>query len=230
MAALSFNAMQQKTTWTKYIATLALGTFLGWQGNYWIEDTKSDGLNEQAQIEQDGLSMDEFWQVWDAIQTSYVNIDSVDAQKQSYGAIEGLVEALDDPYSVFMDPTATEEFNSSLNGELEGIGAELTEENGRLTILTPLKESPAEKAGLKPGDFIYLVDDKPTSEMSLFDAIMAIRGPKDSTVKLTVLREGMDDPIEFNIVRESIQIPSVELSTIEKNGENFAHQIGRAHV
>lgn len=167
--------------------------------------------------------MDEFWQVWGDIQDNYVNIDTVDSQNQSYGAIEGLVEALGDPYSVFMDPTETQEFNSSLNGNLEGIGAELTEENGKLIVVSPLKDSPAEVAGLKSKDFIYMVDDKATTEMSLFEAIMAIRGPADTDVKLTVLRDGAPDPIEMTITRKEIQVPSVELTEMNKDGKTYAH-------
>lgn len=216
--------MQKKNTALfRSIALIALGGILGWQGNAYSDSTTTSTLSGSDSATEENLDLSEFWTVYNDIQESYVDSSVIDSQKQVYGAIEGLVSALDDPYSVFMDPTETEEFNSSLNGELEGIGAELTVENGRLTIVSPLKNSPAEQAGLEPGDFIYLVDDKPTSEMSLFEAIMAIRGAKDTDVKLTIIREGNDEPIEVTITRKEIQVPSVELTEITKDGKKIAH-------
>jgi carboxyl-terminal processing protease len=209
-----------------YIALLALGAFLGWEGHIYSGEAASlvvlDGSGSQSSTEE-SLNLDEFWTVWENIQSSYVNIDTVDNQAQSYGAIKGLVNALGDPYSVFMNPTETEEFNSSLNGELEGIGAELTLESGRLIVVAPLKDSPAEQAGLKSQDFIYMVDDVATTEMTLFEAIMAIRGPADTEVTLTIIREGVDEPIEMTITRKEIQVPSVELTEINRDGKNYAH-------
>lgn len=216
--------MKKQSTLVGSIALIILGAVIGWEGNSFSEAAQTSVDSSAAQeFTQEGLSMDEFWQVWGDIQDNYVNIDTVDSQNQSYGAIEGLVEALGDPYSVFMDPTETQEFNSSLNGNLEGIGAELTEENGKLTVVSPLKDSPAEVAGLKSKDFIYMVDDKATTEMSLFEAIMAIRGPADTDVKLTVLRDGAPDPIEMTITRKEIQVPSVELTEMNKDGKTYAH-------
>lgn len=215
--------MQKNNTAFKTIAIFLIGGILGWEGNAYQQNTTT--LNQSAAQEntQDGLAMDEFWQVWDTVQENYVNIADVDNQQQSYGAIEGLVSALGDPYSVFMDPTETKEFNSSLNGELEGIGAELTVDAGRLVVVAPLKDSPAEQAGLKSKDYIYMVDDKPTSDMTLFDAIMAIRGAADTTVKLTVIRDGSNDPIEITITRKAIQVPSVKLTEMDKDDKTFAH-------
>ena len=216
--------MKKQNTLVRSVALLVLGAVLGWQGNAYSQAPNSDSTssNNESSLELT-LDMDEFWTVWHTIQEEYVSIDTVDNQKQSYGAIEGLVDALGDPYSVFMDPTETEEFNSSLNGELEGIGAELTVENGKLIIVAPLKNSPAEQVGLRSGDYIYMVDDQPTSEMSLFEAIMTIRGPKDTDVKLTIVREGEDEPLELTITRQEIQVPSVELTEMNAGGKTYAH-------
>ncbi|QQR54505.1 S41 family peptidase [Candidatus Peregrinibacteria bacterium] len=168
--------------------------------------------------------MDLFWNVDELIDESYVDVEKIDNHAQLYGAISGLVESLGDPYSVFMSPEETETFNKSLSGELEGIGAELTEnEAGELMILAPLKNSPAEKAGILPGDYIYMVNGQLTTGMSLFEAIMNIRGEPGTEVQLTLLREGMDEAIEVSITRQAIIVPSVELSTLEEEGKSIAH-------
>jgi carboxyl-terminal processing protease len=151
-----------------------------------------------------------FWKVWDKLDRSYLKEDKLQNDEDLiYGSIKGLVGALDDPYTVFMTPTETKEFEQSLNGNLEGIGAELTVENGMLVVISPLKDSPAEKAGLKPGDIIFLIDDAVASEMTLFEAIMAIRGEKGTDVKLTIIREGIEEPFELTIKRDTINEDSV---------------------
>lgn len=114
-----------------------------------------------------------------------------------------------------MDPSESKEFTDSIEGKLEGIGAELIKEDGNLVIVTPLKNSPAEKAGLKAQDIILKVEKEYTADMSMFEAIMKIRGEKGTTVNLTVARKGMDKPFEVSIVRDSIDIDSVTMEKLE---------------
>lgn len=154
-----------------------------------------------------------FWAVWAELEKKYVDENTVEKEDRVYGAIKGLVASFDDPYTVFMTPEESQKFSDSLEGTLEGIGAELTVEENRLVIVSPLKNSPAEKAGLLPGDMIYLIEGEPASDMTLFDAIMSIRGEKGTSVKLTIIRETLDEPFEVSIVRDSIDLESV---TIEK--------------
>lgn len=161
------------------------------------------------------IDLDLFWLVWNELETSYVEQDLLDYDQMVYGAIKGMVNAVGDPYTVFMDPDETEDFNVSLQGKLEGIGAELTIEENVLVIVTPLRDSPAEKAGLLPGDIIYKVEDEFTGEMTLHDAITKIRGEKGTTVNLTILREDLDEPFEVSIVRDSIEIESVTFEVLE---------------
>ena len=173
--------------------------------------------------DEDQADLSLFWGVWDIVGNSYIDITNVDEQDQIYGAIAGMVEALDDPYSVFMTPDESEQFLSSLDGELEGIGAELTVEEGKLIIVSPLKNSPAEEAGLLPGDYIYLVNGEPTGEMTIWEAIMLIRGEPDTVVNLTIFREGLEEPLEIPITRQKIDVHSVELTYEEYEGYNLAH-------
>ena len=214
-------------TYAKALLFILLGGLIGWQGNVVFGDTVNKENTDSEPAEE--VDMGLFWDVWDMVEGNYVNIDEVDAQDQVYGAISGMVNSLDDPYSVFMNPEETEQFQSSLDGELQGIGAELTVEEGKLIILSPLKDSPAEKAGLLPGDHIYMVFDVDlndwvaTSELTLWEAITKIRGEPGTEAKLKVLREGTEDPIEFTIVREQIDVPSVNLDFVEREGQNLAH-------
>lgn len=212
---------QKSRSFISYFIVAVLSFAIGWQitnmGLFGDAKVKIDRkpavlpiLNVQNDNEAD---MDLFWTVWDELEAKYVNEDAINYEKMVYGAIEGMVGALDDPYTVFMTPEQSKEFSASLEGTLEGIGAELTVEGKQLVIVSPLRKSPAEKAGLLSGDIIYKIDDELASDMTLVEAIMKIRGEKGTTVTLTIIREGLDEPFEVSIVRDSIDIESV---TVEK--------------
>ncbi len=158
-----------------------------------------------------------FWRVWRILADKYVDEHSINQQDMVYGAIKGMVSALDDPYTAYMTPDETKEFNQNLEGKLEGIGAELTVKDKSLVVVSPLKDSPAEKAGLKPEDIVYKIDGNLTSEMTLFDAIMKIRGPKGTNVTLTIIRMDKDEPFDITITRASVEIESVSMED-KKNG------------
>jgi carboxyl-terminal processing protease len=151
-----------------------------------------------------------FWKVWDLLQDSYVEKENLDKQDMVYGAIKGMVGAIGDPFTSFMTPDETTEFDQNLNGQLHGIGAELTVRDQNLTVVTPLKNSPAEKAGLIPGDIIYKIDGDITGEMTLFEAIMRIRGPIGTNVTLTIVRADQD-PIDIQITRDKVNIESLSM-------------------
>lgn len=150
-----------------------------------------------------------FWTVWDHLLENYVSTDNLQAKRMTYGAIKGMVEALDDPYTGFLDPEQAQAFHDDLDAELEGIGAELTEEDGVLTIVSPLKDSPAEKAGIKPGDIIYKIGDQFAADFSVFEAVKFIRGPKGTEITLTIVREDIPQPFEVVITRDTIDLESV---------------------
>jgi carboxyl-terminal processing protease len=197
---------------------LLIGGLIGWQANTFLIDNNVDE-NVSADVQLTSEDMDLFWDVWDEVQDDYIDIDSVDEDEQIYGAISGMVDALDDPYSVFMDPEETDEFHVNLDGELEGIGAELTVRDGKLVVIAPLKNSPAEEAGILPGDQIVLVDGESAGEMTIWDAIMKIRGEKGTEVILTVLHDGDEETTEVTIIRDEIEIPSIEISFEDYSGD-----------
>jgi carboxyl-terminal processing protease len=200
---------------------LIVGFGIGWFSNGMQSEEldMTESLGETALTEAD---MELFWDVWGTVQEEYIDAAELEVEDQIYGAISGMVDSLEDPYSDFMTPEETSEFQIALNGELEGIGAELTVREGRLVIVSPLKDTPAEQAGLLPGDHVYLVDGEPTSEMTIWDAIMMIRGERGTSVVLTILREGEEEPLEFTITRDEIVVPSTKVSYTEMNDKNLA--------
>lgn len=150
-----------------------------------------------------------FWEVWSLVQKNYVHQPVADT-KLFYGALSGLVSALDDPYSVFFDPETAEKFQQELEGTFSGIGAELGIKEKQLTIIAPLPDTPAARAGLKAGDKIFAIDGKETTEMALDYAVSLIRGPEGTLVTLTIWREGFERPQDFKITRGKIEIASVK--------------------
>ncbi len=151
-----------------------------------------------------------FWDVWQRIHTFYIDKSSIDTQKLVWGAISGMVSALDDPYTVFLPPKENKEFKDDIGGSFQGIGAQLGLKDGKIIIQTPLKGSPAEKAGLKPMDWIVKVDDTDTVGWTLTQAVTKIRGPKGTTVTLSILHDKAEKPTDITITRDDIVVPSVE--------------------
>jgi len=151
-----------------------------------------------------------FWDVWQRIHTFYIDRSTIDTQKLVWGAITGMVNALDDPYTVFLPPKENKEFKDDIGGSFQGIGAQLGLKEGKIIIQTPLKGSPAEKMGLKPMDWILKVDTVDTVGWTLQQAVSKIRGTKGTTVTLSVLHEKADKPMDITITRDEIMVPSVE--------------------
>jgi len=150
-----------------------------------------------------------FWKVWDLVKKNYVHQPVADT-KLFYGALSGIVSSLDDPYSVFFDPDTAKKFQQELEGSFDGIGAELGIKDKQLTIIAPLPDTPAARAGLKAGDKILAIDGKDTTDMALDYAVSLIRGTKGTEVNLTVWREGWEKPQDFKIARDKIEIASVK--------------------
>ena len=154
------------------------------------------------------VSFDQFWRVWDKVKDGYVEQDVSDVDL-FYGAVGGIVQGLDDPYSTFLPPQKAQEFSRDLSGKFEGIGAEIGIRKGILTIIAPLPGSPAEKAGLFPGDEIYKIDGKETFNLSLEESVLKIRGERGTDVILTIGRDGMTAPEDISVIRDTIKIPTI---------------------
>jgi carboxyl-terminal processing protease len=153
-----------------------------------------------------------FSDVISIVQDNYV--EKTDQKKLMYGAITGMLRELD-PHSSFLKPDDYKELQIETKGKFGGLGIEITIRDNILTVVSPLEDTPADKAGIQANDQIMKIDDQPTQDMSLMDAVQKMRGPKGSKVKLTVLRKGQQKPLEFELVRDIISIQSVKSFTLE---------------
>ncbi|MDQ5957791.1 MAG: carboxyl-terminal processing protease [Patescibacteria group bacterium] len=168
-----------------------------------------------------------FWQAWQILNEKYVNGNStstadVKNQDKVWGAIAGMTAALGDPYTVFLPPAEKKQFEDDIAGNFSGVGMEIGVKDGVLTVVAPLVNSPAKRAGIKAGDKILEIDGLVTGEMSVDGAISKIRGPEGSVVRLTIVtpaREGEEDagPREVAIKREIIEIPTIETELLGNN-------------
>lgn len=151
-----------------------------------------------------------FWDVWQRLFRYYIDAAGLDTQKMVWGAISGMVASAGDPYTVFLPPKENTEFKEDLGGQFEGIGAQLGLKDGRIIVIAPLKGTPAEKAGIKPGDYILKVDAVDTVGWTIPQAVTKIRGARGTSVTLNILHENSQKPIDLTIMRDTILVPSVE--------------------
>lgn len=155
-----------------------------------------------------------FTRVYDHVRNGYV--DEIDDAKLLEYAIKGMIAELD-PHSAYLDKEAFADLQASTSGEFGGIGLEVSLEEGFVKVVTPIDDSPSAKAGIMSGDIVVRIDDNPVKGMDLNKAINLMRGPKNTPIKITVMREGVDQPLEFNLMRDIIKVPSVRTRTLEQD-------------
>lgn len=160
-------------------------------------------------------------QAYELITKGY--IENVDPEHLVEGAVEGMLATLGDPYSVYMNEEKAKEFNRSLDSSFEGIGAEMSEVDGKVIIVSPFKNSPAEKAGLKPFDEIVAVDGQDVKGQDLYEVTSKVRGKKGTTVSLQILREGLSEPISIEVIRDKIPIETVFSEIIEQEEKKIGY-------
>ena len=158
---------------------------------------------------QAAVNFDQFWKVLNKLESSYYDKEAINSQKILDGAIAGMVNSLDDPYTVYLPPKQNEDFKDGLAGEFEGIGAELGEKGKQIVVVSPIDGSPAKKAGIKPGDAIVAVNGQSTSGWTINQAVEKIRGPKGTEVKLGILHKSDQKPVDVKIVRDTIKVNSL---------------------
>ncbi len=162
------------------------------------------------------VNIDLFWDVWNVLEDKYVEEKKVSEEDRVYGAIKGLVDSYGDPATIFLTPQETQDFNDLNSGKyFEGIGAELGYSEGSIIVVSPLDGSPAKAAGIRPGDYILSVDDyEVKAGDNIYEIVEKIRGESGSTVKLRVLHKGELEPVEIEIERGEITVPSMTLTYV----------------
>lgn len=193
------------------------GYYVGVAG-YRISWQKALNVNIERTIPPDkNVDFTLFWKVWDTLSAKYFDQGKLIPSEMVYGAIQGMVAAVGDPYTVFLKPSENKVVQEDLNGSFEGVGIQIGFRKARLTVIAPLPDSPAEKAGVKAGDFIVQIKDEAkeidmgTSGIALPDAVAAIRGKAGTKVTLTLVREGSEAPIEASLTRAKLDVPSITL-------------------
>uniref|UniRef100_UPI003F55A457 S41 family peptidase n=1 Tax=Pseudalkalibacillus nanhaiensis TaxID=3115291 RepID=UPI003F55A457 len=210
------------------LAVGAGGTYAGMslfsdveQGSTLLDKAAENGTNLKVGSSGTDEEFDKIEQTYELITEKYV--EDVDKEKLLEGAIQGMVNTLDDPYSVYMDPNTAKQFNDTLESSFEGIGAEVTMMDGYVTIVAPFENSPAEKAGLKPHDQIVAINGESTKGLELYEAVLKIRGKKGTTVKLEVKRAGVSNTLVIEVKRDEIPIETVYSEIIKKDGKKVGH-------
>lgn len=160
-----------------------------------------------------------FWEAWGKLSQNYVG--KVDAKTLVQGAISGMLAATRDPYTVYLKPEDNQRFMDDISGEFDGIGVEITQVDSMPTVVAPLPDSPAEKAGLRAKDVIAEVDGKKTSEMAFDDVINNIRGKEGTKVTLTVIRSGSEEPLKITVTRAKITVESVTTEVKNYQGKQY---------
>lgn len=213
-----------------YPVLIATLTFvIGWQlGHRDVQlqwDNFRPTVNVQNQTPPENVNVDFklFWDTWNLVSQEYFDKEALDHNKMFYGAIQGMVAAIDDPYTVFLPPEQQKSTKEELGGSFEGVGIQLGfNKDKRLVVIAPLDGTPAKKAGVLPEDLIVKINDSETTNISLPEAVKMIRGPKGTEVALTVYRSGDTDTKEFKLQRDTIVVKSVEISFKQnKQGEKI---------
>lgn len=176
-----------------------------------------DGLDSTPDQSADLTS---FWKAWNALSSNYVITHASSSlpttKEKLYGAISGLAASYGDPYTVFFPPEEAKAFAENISGSFAGVGMEIDVKDGVLTVIAPLKGTPAEAAGIKAGDQIVAIDGKSTDGLSTEKAVSKIRGPIGTTVSLTIIRGGKS--LEIKIIRDTIQVPETKDSFDTESG------------
>ncbi|KKQ33088.1 MAG: Carboxyl-terminal protease [Candidatus Levybacteria bacterium GW2011_GWA2_37_36] len=185
-----FGTSSVKISWKNYKPSLAV-------------------VNREAPTTLNNVDFSTFWNVWQKLETNYYDKTKLDPVKMLNGAIEGMAQSLGDPYTIYLPPVANTNFKDGLAGQFSGIGAELGTKDKQIIVIAPLVGSPAEKAGIKAGDAILKVNGEATTDWTLPATVDKIRGPKGTSVTLTILHKDSEKPLDIKIVRDVITVKSV---------------------
>src|SRR4030066_2488220 len=185
------------------LLVFGLGISIGLSRSAKVSALSTD-VYEDLKIFTDGLGL---------VQKEYV--EETNAKDLVYGAVKGMLETLD-PHSAFMPPNVYKEMQEETKGRFEGLGIEITSKEGVLTVVSPIEDTPAFKAGIQAGDQILKIDGVLTKTLTLMESVKRMRAPKGSKVTLTMIREGFPNPKDYTLIRDVIPIRSVRYEVLEK--------------
>ncbi len=151
-----------------------------------------------------------FWKAWSALNSKFVGSSTPSGEEKLWGSIQGLTSSYGDPFTVFFPPVESKNFTDEISGSFEGVGMEIGTKDGALSVISPLKGSPAERAGILPADKIIKIDGEDSVKMPVEAAVKRIRGKAGTTIVLTIIHPDSAKPIEVSIVREAIVVPSTK--------------------
>ncbi len=176
------------------------------------EESKVTEVANQDLGQPEQVDFSVFWKAWNIINEKYVDNEDIEPQDKIWGAISGLASSLGDPYTNFLPPQEAELFAENISGNFGGVGMEIGIRDSILIVIAPLKDTPAERAGIQAGDIILAVDGESTANMSVDESVSVIRGEIGTSVKLTLIREGREGTfdIDIDVVRDIIKIPTME--------------------
>ena len=198
---------------------LILGSLLLWASGYWVgfkagelrpQNLVIQGVNNLNSPDATSTDFSTFWQTWQLINENHLHGVEMNNQNKVYGAIRGLVDSLQDPYSEFFNPHDSQKFQQDIRGNFGGIGAEIGIKDNQVVIIAPLPDTPASRAGLKAGDSILAINSTSTKNLSVEAAVALIRGPEKTKVTLTIFRAGWTKSRDFTIERAIIQTPTLD--------------------
>ena len=211
------------------ILSIIISLALGFTGGFWFQNlntanplkTVKNLVNpDQGKSENDDFSL--FWKVYNDLNAKYVDKGKIDPQKILYGAIDGLVNSVGDPYTTFLEPVTSKKFQEEISGSFGGIGIEIGKRNNILTVIAPIKDTPAFKAGIKASDKILKIDGKLTANLAIEEAVNLIRGKKGTKVILSIQTE-TNPTRDIELIRDAIKIPTIEWKLIEQGGKKIAY-------
>lgn len=219
-----------KNFFIKSLAIIAIALSIFYTGSYVggksVAQGQSTNLPTINGIPVTADQLAPLWKAWKILDSKFVDHDATSTpDKRIYGAIKGLTQSYGDPYTVFFDPQEAEAFKNDIAGAFEGVGMEIglgkegTPDAGVLVVVSPLKDSPSEKAGMQTGDRIIKINENSTSGYTVEKAVKEIRGPKGTKVSLTVVRDGVKEPLVIEITRDIINMPTINTETRDKKGK-----------
>jgi len=209
------------------ILSIVISLALGFTGGFWLRHLNTanslsavKNLINLDNSKPENVDFSLFWKVYNDLNAKYVDKGKVDPQKILYGAIDGLVNSVGDPYTVFFEPTTSKKFQEEISGSFGGVGIEIGKRNNILTVIAPIKDTPAFKAGIKAGDKILKIDGKPTADLSIEEAVNLIRGKRGTKVVLTIQNATTRD---VELIRDAIKIPTIDWELIEQGSKKIAY-------